>query len=160
MIIDNLSEAQYGDVILFEPTSLKGRIQVKIDNLGHKVKHNFSHGAIFWGFEGKTPLMLESVSPCGVHIAKVQEWRNYVIVRILQHEDCELRPKKEMVAYLNSKYDYSKLYAITLNRLFNVPLTVDDDSQVICTELINLAYDYKLTAKGMCTPIALANAIL
>lgn len=157
MIIQDLSQAKWGDVLLFEPTSLTGSIQIAVDNLGQKTKHNFSHGAIFWGFEGKTPLMLESVSPCGVHIAKVQEWRNYTIIRL---EGKKVRPKKEMVAYLNSRYDYSKLYAVTLNRLFGTPLTVDDDSQVICTELINLAYNYTLTPKGMCTPVALANAVL
>jgi hypothetical protein len=157
MIIDNLLQAKYGDILLFEPTSFTGRIQVMVDNLNQKRKFNFSHGAIFWGFEGKTPLMLESVSPCGVHIAKVQEWRNYVIVRPDGHT---VRTKKEMIEYLNSRYDYSKLYAVILNRLFGTHLTVDDDSQVICTELINLAYDYKLTPKGMCTPVALANAIL
>ena len=157
MIIQDLSQARYSDIILFEPTSLTGRIQVAVDNLGQKTKHNFSHRAIFWGFEGKTPLMLESVSPCGVHIAKVQEWRNYVIVR---PEGKKVRPKKEMIRYLNSRYDYSKLYAVILNRLFGTSLTVDDDSQVICTELINLAYYYKLTDKGMCTPVTLANKIL
>ena len=157
MIIQDLSQAKYGDIIEFEPTSLKGHIQVRIDNHGQKRKFNFSHGALFWGFEGKTPIMLESVSPCGVHLAKVQEWRNYTIIR---PEGKKVRPKGDMIAYLNSRYDYSKLYAVILNRLFNVPLTVDDDSQVICTELINLAYGYTLTEKGMCTPVALANAIL
>lgn len=157
MKITNLSQAEYGDIILFEPTRLTSRIQVKIDNLGQKHKHNYSHGAIFWGKEGGVPLMIESVSPCGVHIAKVQTWRNYVIVR---PDNKEVLSRHTLANYLNAKYDYNKLYAVILNRVFGSPLTVDDDTQVICTEFINLAYGYTLTEKGMCTPVALANAIL
>jgi hypothetical protein len=157
MIISSLSQAQYGDIILFEPTRVLSRIQVWGDNLGQQRKFNYSHGALYLGKEGNTHLMLESITGCGVHITKVQEWANYIIVRPVGYE---VRPKDEMLTYLDSKYDYSKIKAVMLNRLFNVPLTVDDDSQVICTELINLAYYYALTKKGMCTPVTLANVIL
>lgn len=156
MLISSLSQATYGDIILFEPTSVKGRIQVWGDNLGQERKFNLSHGALYLGKEGNTHLMLESVTGCGVHIAKVQEWANYTIVR----PDLPVRPKKEMYEYLNARYDFSKIRAVMFNRLFGLPLTVDDDSQVICTELINLAYYYALTPKGMCTPVTLANEIL
>ena len=157
MIISSLSQAKYADVILFEPTRVLSSIQVWGDNLGQKRKFNFSHGALYLGKEGGTHLMLESITGCGVHITKVQEWANFVIVRPMGYE---VRPKKEMLTYLNSKYDFSKIRAVMLNRVFGLPLTVDDDSQVICTELINLAYYYALTPKGMCTPVTLANKIL
>lgn len=157
MIIKNIKDAKYGDIILFEPTRLLSTIQVFGDNLGQKRKFNFSHGALYLGNEGGTHLMLESITGCGVHITKVQEWANFTIVRPVEYE---VRPKKEMLTYLNSKYDFSKIRAVILNRLFGLPLTVDDDSQVICTELINLTYYYSLTPKGMCTPVTLANAIL
>lgn len=157
MIISDLSQAKYGDILLFEPTSLKSRVQVWGDNLGQKRKFNYSHGALFFEFEGNTPVMMESVTGCGVHLTKLQNWQNFVIFR---PEGYNLTPKKKMVTYLGHRYDFSKIRAVILNRLFRVPLTVDSDEQVICTELINLAYYYALTPKGMCTPVTLANSIL
>lgn len=157
MIIKDLSQAQYGDIILFEPTMLLSRIQVWIDNLGRQKKYNYSHGAIFWGHVGHTPLMIESVSPCGVHIAKVQNWRNYIIVR---PENNILMTQDELSSYLNKRYDYSKLWSVITNKFFGVPMTIDNDEQVICTELINLAYYYALCQKGKCTPVTLATSIL
>jgi len=153
MIISDITLAKKGDILLFEPTRLLSRLQVWGDNLGQKRKFNFSHGAVYLG-NGK---MIESVSKCGVHITKVQKWSNYTIVRPLGKKMIKIT---ELESYLNSRYDFSKIRAVMLNRVFNIPLTVDDDRQVICTELVNLAYGYTLTQKGMCTPVALANAIL
>jgi hypothetical protein len=157
MRISNLLKAEYGDIILFNPRSFLSKIQVWIDNIGISKKHSYSHGAIFWGYENKIPLMVESVNNCGVHVTRVQEWKNYIIIR---PEGYNITPKAEMARYLNRRYDFFKLLSIVLNKAFNIPLTVDDDSKVICTELINLAYYYALCPKGMCTPVTLANAIL
>lgn len=157
MIVSDLSQAKYGDIILFEPIRFLSRIQVKIDNIRQNKKFNFSHGALYWGKEGGNHLMIESVNECGVHISKINYWKNYIIVRPI---DKKIITKVKLSDYIGKKYDFSKIYAVIANRLFGVSLTVDGDEQVICTELINLAYNYKLTAKGMCTPITLANAIL
>jgi hypothetical protein len=157
MIIKNLSEAKYGDILLFNPRGFLSTIQVKIDNINSPEKFNYSHGALFWEHQGTIPLMIESVNKCGVHIARIEEWKNYIIIR---PEGYNIRPKNEMARYLNRRYDFSKLISIIANKAFNIPLTADNDSQVICTELINLAYYYKLTDKGMCTPVTLANKIL
>lgn len=157
MIIKDINQAQYGDIILFEPTRLLSHVQVKVDNIKQPIKRNFSHGSLFWVFEGTTPLMIESVSGCGVHISRLNMWRNFIIIR---PEGYNVMPKEEMAKYLNRRYDFSKIVSVMLNKAFDIPLTVDSDSEVICTELINLAYNYKLTPKGMCTPVTLANAIL
>lgn len=157
MIISDIKLAQYGDIILYEPLRFLSRIQVKIDNIGQEKKFNYSHGALYWGKEGNTHIMLESVDKCGVHLTKVQNWRNFIIVRPMGYD---ITPQEEMATYLGHKYDFSKIWAVFLNKAFKIPLTVDSDDEVICTELINLAYYYALTKKGMCTPVTLANAIL
>jgi hypothetical protein len=157
MIIHDISQAKYGDIILFEPTSLRGHIQVFVDNLWRKEKYNVSHVAMFWSHDGNTPLMFESVSPCGSHIAKVQNWRNYTIVRL---EGYKVVPKAEIARLLNKKYDYSKLWAVFANKFFGIPLVTDDDEQTMCAETINLAYYYAICPKGKCTPVTLASKIL
>jgi len=157
MIINHLKEAQYGDIILFEPSMYSSRVRVWIDNLGRNKKYNYSHGALFWGYIGNTPLMIESVSPCGVHITKVQEWRNYIIIRPV---DKIITTQNDLISYLDKRYDYSKLWSVFKNKFFGTPLTADNDTQVICTEFINLAYSYSLCKKGGCTPVTLAESIL
>jgi len=156
MIIPSLVQAEYGDIILFEPTRWISALQAKIDSRGQK-KQPYSHGAIFWGHEGDIPLMIEAINKCGTHISKVQNWRNFIIVR---PDKSMLMSKEKLITYVGKRYDFSKLYSVFENRFLGVPLFVDNDEEVICTELVNLAYNYTLTPKGMCTPVTLANAIL
>lgn len=158
MIIQDISQAKYGDIILFEPTSVIGRVQVVIDNLSQPRKFNFSHGAIFLERVGDSCLMVESVNRGGVRIAPLQEWKNYTIVR--PEGFGIIMPKKRLISKIYSDYDFNKIGRIFMSRIFNYPLTVDDDRKLICTELVNFAYRYKITKKGQCTPVTLANAIL
>ena len=157
MLIPDLRQAKYGDIILFRPTGMISQLQTKIDSIGQEPQ-NFSHGAIFLENIGDIGIMVESVNKGGVRIAPIQEWRNYVIVR--PEGSYRIVPKKSLISKVRSDYDFNKILRVMFSRLFGVSLSADDDKKLICTELINYAYRYQLTEKGMCTPVTLANAIL
>ncbi len=150
-----LRDAEYGDIILFEPVRAISRLQAAIDSIGQKGA-NYSHGAIFWGRDGNEPMMIESVTHCGVHVTRVQDWRNFVVIR---PDKSNLRSREEMAQFIGLKYDFSKIWRILAARLFRFPLVTDDSQKVICTELNNLAYRYTLCPKGQCTPVSLYNAL-
>lgn len=136
----------YGDIILFEPLTLKGEVVRLFDSF---FKCPYSHAGIFWKYEQGVPLFIETDSRTGeLVVTKLQEWKNYAVYR----PNLPILDERQLLSYLGTKYDYNRIFKIIMNRLFHFPIYSDDTTKMICTEFVNHAYFYLLTKKGLATP--------
>lgn len=144
---------KYGDLIAFRPTSKTGELIRAIDSRGFG---DYSHWAFFWGYKDGAPLFLESVEGRGVQVNMLEEWRN--TFDIYRPIDLKPRPVREMLLLVGAKYDYNRIWAILMNRLFGKKLYADSPTQPICTEYVNYGYKYKIVPAGTATPFTLENS--
>ena len=154
-IIQSINNAKYGDIIFFEPIGGYSRLQVFIDCLGQKFQ-NTSHVSMFYKHVADTPLHIESTSNAGVHVTRIPEWRNYVIIR---PDKTYLRNIGIVTRECGKKYDFSIIWAILKNRVFGKRIDPNDDTRPICSEFVNQSYGYTLDIKGYCTPVTLKNKL-
>lgn len=155
MQIESLNKAEYGDILLFNPIGWYSNLQVFIDSIGQKYQP-YSHVALYLEKVGDTHLMIESTVG-GVHITKVQEWRNYAIAR---PDKFSLRRKEIVVQECGKAYDLNLIWTLLKNRLFGIKIDPNDDTRPICSEFVNQSYNYQLDKKGYTTPVTLANKYL
>lgn len=137
---------KYGDIILFKPTGLVGKLISYFDG------SPYSHGAIYLGKIAGQHLFIESHEKRrGVVIVRLEEWRkNYIVLRpnFLKKP----KSKEEVLRLLNTKYDYSRLWWILKSKLFGSRVYNDDDTKLICTELCDNVWGYALGGGYTCTP--------
>lgn len=143
----DLKNARYGDVIFFEPYTITGNIITWIDG------SPYSHVAIYWGEIAGQPYMFEAQRNKKIGLTRVQDWRNYIIIR--PHNKAWLRKQEEVMQIEGRSYHTNKLVAIALNRILGVSLEADSPDEMICSELVNWVYNYNLGEKGNCTPASL-----
>jgi len=136
---------EYGDIIMFKPT---GGIVSRLISLVDGSK--YSHGAIFLGYEFGVPLFIESHEKRGgVVINKLQEWSNFDVLRPVALKP---RPIEDMLKMVGSRYDYSLLWWIFKAKILRSKLQNNDNSSVVCTELVDFCYYYTLGDGYVCTP--------
>lgn len=137
---------RYGDIILFTPTGLIGKLICKID--GSK----YSHGAIYLGQYHGEHLFIESHEKRGgVCIRRLEEWRrNYIILR--PNYIVKPKSKEDVIKLLNRKYDYARLWWIFKSKILKLNLQNDDPYRLICTELCDFVWHYNLGSGNTCTP--------
>lgn len=141
----NLKDARYGDIIFFKPFTISGKIITWIDG------SPYSHTAIYWGKLGGEHFVFEAQRGRSIGLTKLQNWRNFIIVRPKQ----KICSQKKLMSVEGNGYQTNKLLAIALNKCFGLALEADDPTCMICSELVNWAYDYSLGEKGNCTPASL-----
>jgi hypothetical protein len=136
---------QYGDIILFKPTNgFVSRLISFVDG------SDYSHAAIFWKYEHGIPLFIESHEKRGgVVINKLQEWGNFDVYRT---ETLLPRPEHEMLEMVGRKYDFSRLWWIFKAKVLKFKLQNNDETLVICSELVDFCYYYTLGEGLICTP--------
>jgi hypothetical protein len=140
--IEDIKDAQYGDLIFFTPTSsLFSRLIPVIDG------SPYSHVGMYLGRKYGHNLFIESQDGVGVVINRLQEWRNYTIIRV----DTPIMPISKVLEELGKPYDRKKIIAFLFNRLFGIPLIADDNHAHVCSELVNYFTYYKLAEKGNST---------
>lgn len=138
---------EYGDIILFKPTGLIGKLITKIDGCP------YSHGAIFLKYEKGVPLFIEShESKRGVVISKLEEWNNYIVLRPLKSHYFYPQEYKDTINLLGRKYDYGRLLMILKSKFDKFNIANNDPYKLICTELCDNVYGYKLGEGDICTP--------
>jgi len=147
----DLKDARYGDVIFFEPTSLTSKIITWIDG------SPYSHVALYWDIIGGKPFMFEAQYGRDVGLTRVQDWKNFIIIR--PTNKAWLRKQEELMTVEGNSYQTNKLFAIALHKIFGTPLEADSPNSMICSELVNWAYHYNLGEKGDCTPATLFNKL-
>lgn len=147
----DLKDARYGDVIFFEPYTLSGEVIKYIDG------SPYSHVALFWGYIAGQPYMFEAQRGKTIGLTRVQDWRNFIIIR--PSNKAWLRKQEEVMQVEGNSYQTNKLFAICLHKMFGIPLEADSPSSMICSELVNWAYHYVLGDKGDCTPATLFNKL-
>lgn len=155
MQIDSTEQAQYGDVLFFEPIGFYSRLQVAIDSKGQSFQ-NYSHVSMFYKFVGDTPLMIESIAGGGVHITRIPEWRNFKMYR---PNNPHLRSIEVVTRECGKLYDFSIIWAIFKSRFLGIKIDPNDDTRPICSEFVNQSYGYRLDQKGYCTPVTLFNKL-
>jgi hypothetical protein len=134
---------KYGSIILFKPTSLMGKLIALIDG------SPYSHAAIYLGKQNGQHLFIEShEKKNGVVITRLEEWRNYIVFT----PNLKIRPKRELLAKLGSRYDASMLGWIFWAKIFRKNPDNNDDGTLICSELVDWAYHYKIGKGKICTP--------
>lgn len=143
----DLKNARYGDVIFLEPYTITGNLITWVD------KSPYSHVAIYWGEIAGQPYMFEAQISKKIGLTRVQDWRNFIILR--PHNKAWLRKQEELMQIEGRSYQTNKLVAIALYKIFGISLEEDDPSSMICSELVNWAYNYNLGDKGNCTPASL-----
>jgi hypothetical protein len=143
---------KYGDVIMFRPTG--GFVSKMISLIDGS---EYSHGAIFWKYDNGVPLFIEShEARGGVVINKLQEWSNFDVYRA---KGLKARPINELLGMVGRRYDYSLLWWIFKTKILRSNLQNNDNTMVICTELVDFCYYYTLGAGYVCTPNTISNLI-
>lgn len=134
---------KYGDIILFKPTSFTGKLIAWIDG------SPYSHAAIYISKQNGHDLFIESHErKNGVVITRLEEWKNYTVVR----PDMKARPKRDMLEKLGKTYDVSMIGWILWAKVFKRDLDNNDDNLLICSELVDYCYRYKIGKGRICTP--------
>lgn len=141
---------KFGDIILFKPTSLTGKLISLVDG------SPYSHVGIFLEYKDGIPLIIESHEKRGgVVIIKLEEWGNYDVFRT----KLKPRPKKEVLTMLGSGYDYSMLIWIFGSKIRKDDRLNNSPTLLICSELADFVYHYKIGEGKVATPktFALSN---
>lgn len=134
---------QYGDIILFKPTTLMGKLIAFIDG------SPYSHIGVFIEYRNGVPLFIEShEKKGGVVITKLEEWRNYTIKRTA----LKPRPRHEVLSKLGTRYDSSMLWWIMKAKIFRTVQSNNDDSSLICSEFADYVFHYKIGGGNVATP--------
>jgi hypothetical protein len=138
---------KYGDILLFKPKGLIGKLISLADG------SPYSHAGLFIGYFNKVPIFIESHEKRGgVVLIKLEEWSNFIVLR----SESTPRPVRDVLQLLNTKYDYSRLFWILKAKLTNKSVTNNDESKLICSELVDYAYHYEFGKGKICTPATLA----
>lgn len=138
-----LAEARYGDVILFRPSSVFGRLIALIDG------GPYSHGAIYLEERHGRHLFVEALTDGGVVLSVLDEHAgNFDVFRAPLPQE----KKAALLALVNRRrYDFLKIWRILNFYLFARPLPRDDSQRFICTELVNWVHGFTL-ADELATP--------
>jgi hypothetical protein len=135
---------KFGDIIQFRPTGIIGRLIAFFDG------SEYSHTAIYLEKKYGVHLFIEShEEKRGVVITKLQEWRNFDIFR---PKDLLPRPRREVYNLLGRGYDYGRLVAILKSKLSQGKTYNNDDVKLICSELADYVYKYRLGKGEVLTP--------
>lgn len=143
---------KYGDIILFTPTSITGRLISMIDG------SPYSHVGIFIKYENGIPLFLEShEKKNGVVLSRLEEWGNYKVLRPVALVP---RFKADLVKLLGTKYDFSMIVWICVAKFLHKKEINNDFSKLICSELVDYTYHYSIGKGEICTPRMIAESEL
>ena len=142
---------QYGDIILFKPTTFMGKLISFIDG------SPYSHIGVFVEYKNGVPLFIEShEKKGGVVITRLQEWQNYTVKRPL----VKPRAKKEVLSKLGTRYDNSMLWWIFKAKIFKSMEYNNDDTSLICSEFADYIFHYKVGNGYVATPKTFADSTL
>jgi hypothetical protein len=134
---------KYGDIILFKPTTLLGKIISLIDG------SPYSHIGVFIEYRNGIALFIEShEKKGGVVITQLQEWENYIVKKPL----IKPRLKKDVLAKLGTKYDFSMLVWLLKAKILKKKQYNNNDSTLICSELADYVFNYKVGSGYVATP--------
>lgn len=155
--IKNLNKLQYGDILFFKPIKFRSRLICWLESLRNKGFNTYSHVALFWKWEGKTPLFIEADINANISI-KSADFRvgNIVAYR----PSVPPMDKEELAEVITYKYDTARIIQIIFYYLFHVPIAEDFHERFICSELVNYAYSDTINPEGMCTPATLLKTVL
>lgn len=67
-------------------------------------------------------------------------------------------PITKMLALLNTRYDYSRLWWIIKAKILGFNLQNDDAAKLICSELIDYGWRYALGGAYLLTPAGIAKS--
>lgn len=142
---------KYGDIILFKPTSFHGRLITWIDG------SSFSHAAIYLGKDNGVDIFIEShEKKNGVVITQLENWKNYTILR--PKKQIKRKTRKELLSKLGTGYDFSMIGWILLAKILHKDMDTNSDNLLICSELVDWFYNYKIGAGKICTPKTIATS--
>lgn len=150
-------QLKYGDIILFKPISLRGRLIRFFESLHFGKYAVYSHGALFWGYEEGFPLFIEAEFGSGVDIKKLDP--SYGNVDVFRALDLDCVPRFTATSLLDLGYDNWEIFDIVLFYLFHRPFRKQYDKKMICTELINYCYLDMLGEVGHATPASIYKLI-
>lgn len=143
---------KYGDIILFKPKhSLVSKLISIIDG------SPYSHAGFFLGYFKGVPMFIEShESKGGVVITKLEDWGNYDVYRPI----IQIRPQSigRMLKLTGRKYDFSRLWWVVKAKIFGFRLQNNDESKLICSELVDYGWRYALGGAYLSTPATLAKS--
>lgn len=151
---------QYGDILLFKPISFRGKLIRFFEQLHFGKKYAvYSHGAIFWNYEGNwAHLFIEAETGSGVDIKKIDpSYGNIDVYRMV--EGGGLIGSAHALELLDKGYDNWEIVNIVLFYLFKKPFKKNGEQKMICTELINYCYSNLLTEVGYATPASIYKLI-
>lgn len=144
---------KYGDIILFKPISLRGRLIRLFESIHYGKYAVYSHGALFWKHEGDIQLFIEAESGSGVDIKKLDP--SYGNVDAYRPIDLDCVSEYAALSLLDRGYDDWEIVNIALFYLFQRPFRKTGEKKMICTELINYCYGDMLAAVGYATPASI-----
>lgn len=137
------NKLEYGDIILFKPSSLLGSLISFIDG------SEYSHVGMFIEYKNGVPLFIEShEKKNGVVITKLQEWQNYTVKKTL----IKPRRKREVLNMLGTSYDNSMLWWIFKAKVFSLKQENNDEKSLICSEFIDWCFNYQVGHGYVATP--------
>lgn len=140
----NKTNLQYGDIILFEPTTFYGKCIKNVDG------GNYSHVGMFISTVEGIPLFIEShEKKDGVVISRLEYWKNYKVLRAKDMKPVDIH---ETLSFLGKKYGTNTILRIILSKIFNTKIKNDDDTELICSETIDRLYKYKIGGGYVATP--------
>jgi hypothetical protein len=134
---------KYGDIINFKPIGLISKLISIVDG------SPYSHTAIFLEERHGVKLFIEShESKGGVVICKLEDWKNYDVFR----PKIKPRPKREVLSVVGRQYDYGRLITVFKSKIFKYKTQNNDDTKLICSELADYVYKYRLGQGKILTP--------
>lgn len=151
-------ELKYGDIMLFKPISFRGRMIRFFERLHFGSKYAiYSHGALFWKYEGNIQLFIEAETGSGVDIKKVDP--TFGNIDVYRPIDLQCVTEFTALNLLDKGYDDWEIVNIVLYYLFKKPFKKDGEQKMICTELINYCYLNVLADVGYATPASIYKII-
>lgn len=134
---------KYGDILIFKPTTLLGKLISFIDG------SEYSHIGMFIEYRNGVPLFIEShEKKGGVVMSKLEEWRNYTVKTPL----IKPRKKREVLNMLGTSYDNSMLWWILKAKVFRFKQENNDEKSLICSEFVDWCFNYKVGGGYVATP--------
>lgn len=141
-----------GDIIFFEPVSLKGKIITFLE------KGKWAHvGMVLEIIEGEVVFLESEWKGTRIQVLK-PSWENFEVWR---PSFSLKKTKKEMLQQVGKRYDFAHLFWTGMRIIFkhNLKIPATDDREYICSELVHWTYDYQIVPRGTATPYTLYEAL-